>query len=164
MATRKTSLERMDDLVRWTGIPALATYRVPRRKMRVAPVIALLPATAGMVFCLADPKAGWFGFGAVILGLAIAGFLPTLGPVIPWGAQDAVTEADRELRRRAFLAAFASMSVAAILGLWAMIAVAIIAAPKVEMLMREMLTLCLYLITLYSAVPTLYASWRRAGR
>ena len=157
---RKTFLQRLDDTVRWTGIPAIAAQQQRRRRLLVPPVVALLLATGGLIYCLAHPSGYWPGYACLMFGFAISNFMPLLGPVIPWGSTHRVDERERALRRSAYLVGLASIGVASFLGLWLLVALASLGGLSVEQLVRDMAALAFYLMTLHGSVPTLWASWR----
>jgi hypothetical protein len=158
---RKSLPERMDDFARWTRIPALsaAVAKVRRRHLRWTSAIALGAATLGMGVALARTDMFRLGYALVMLGFTIGMVLPIFGPLKPWGSTELIDEWDRDLRRRAFFAGFASVSVAALLGLWLLIALTLLANWDRTLLLQALVALALYLFTLLTAVPTFHASW-----
>jgi len=157
---RKTFLQRLDELVRWTGIPVIAAQEQRRRRLFVAPIVALLLATGGLVYCLAHPAGYFLGYAFLMFGFAISNFMPLLGPVIPGGSTHRLDERERALRRSAYLVGLAAVGVASFAGLWLLVIVASLGALSLEQLVRDLASLAFYLMSLHGAVPTLWASWR----
>jgi len=154
---KKSLLAHMDAAVVWTGIPQLAMGEVHRRPLRWLPILALTLATTGIVVILYSPSKYWIGYAALMLGFGIGNFLPIKGPLKP--PMDAVDERERTLRRDALLIGFGTISLVAFLGLWILMALTFFCDWPRDILLRAMMALGFYLITLYSSVPTLYASW-----
>lgn len=150
----------LDDLSRRTGIPALAEGRPRRRQLRWTPVIALALATAGIAieFVSARPQLS-LGYALLIIGFLTATFCPLYGPLKPWGTIEPVDEWDRDMRRRAFLVGFASMAVAGLILFWGIAAAAALANWQGSDIALRATGCAFFLMTLYGAVPTLYASW-----
>jgi hypothetical protein len=159
--TNKRLFEALDAAAEPTGIPAYISGKVRRRHLRWLPVLAIGLASGGMALMLAF--VGWreriAGNVVLMLGFAVAMLLPILGPVKPWGGPERVDEFDRATRRDAFLTGFASVSFAAVLGIWLSIALALLGNWNRESLIQVLCALTFYLLTLYSSVPTLHASW-----
>jgi hypothetical protein len=150
----------LDAAAESTGIPKLILGReVRRRHFRWLPIVALVMATAGMGLALVRTDLSEAGYGLIMGGFTIAVMLPILGPLKPWGSAGIVDEFDRRMRTRAFLAAFASVTVAAMLGIWLLIGLALLGRWPALTLVLALRSLAFYLIVLYSAVPTLHASW-----
>ncbi|VXC79626.1 hypothetical protein [Sphingomonas sp. AX6] len=164
MMTRKTIPERLDDSVRWTGIPsALEVFErqddSQRRHLRWLPLLLLVAYSAGagmMLFGerpqIVGPLVAWFGF----LGSA---FMPIFGPVKAWGSLT-LDEYDRDVRRRAFLFAYAACTMFAMA---AFIGIAAIVAPGTQEPRRIVHALLLSpgaILTMQATLPTLYTSWR----
>ena len=142
-----------------TGIPALARGAIRRRHFRWLPILALLVASAGLV--LAYVRTDWSegAFGILMIGFAIAAMLPILGPLKPWGSAGILDEFDRAMRTRAMLAGFASVTFAAFIGIWFALGLALLENWSAITLILVLRSLSFYLLVLYSAVPTLHASW-----
>lgn len=159
--TNKAIFEALDAAAGKTGIPALAAGQARRRHLRWLPVVALAIATIGMVILIAYPgrREILLGNGILVLGFMLALILPIIGPVKPWGSLEKVDEFDRTMRRDAFLAAFASASAMAVLGIWLMIGLALLGDWDRARLIQALSAFAFYLLTLYLAVPTLHASW-----
>jgi len=151
-------LDGLDAAAKRTGIPGLVT-KPRRRHLYWLPVVALTLATAGIVLGLVRTDLLTEGYGLIMAGFTLAMVLPIFGPVKIWGGSEVVDEFDRVMRSRAFLAAFASISVVAVLGMLVSGGLALLNGWPVLVLVRQLIALILYLITLYSAVPTLYSSW-----
>lgn len=161
MDRKKTILDRLDDSVRWTGLAEVAQARPRRRHLRWLPVVALTTGTAGMLTVITWPQGYHYfiGHAGVIFGFLIGSWLPLFGPLKPWGTLEAVDEFDRALRRDAFFVGFATISIVAFLGIWLLVGVTVTEGLTRDALLRAMTSFGLYLLSLYSAVPTLYASW-----
>jgi len=156
----KTFLDRLDALSEKTGVPALARGTPRRRHLRWTPVVALVLASAGLAVGLAaGPVWRNIGYAVLMVGFSIATMLPLLGPLKPWGTAERVDEFDRATRDRAFFVAFASVSVAAVIGIWLVMGFALLVNWSRETLLWALALLSLYLMTLYGTVPTLHASW-----
>ena len=152
-------LEGLDAAAERTGVPGLVTRLPRRRHLRWLPVVALSFASAGIGLGLVRVDLLSWGYALVMIGFALSVILPLIGPVKPWGGPDKVDEFDRAMRSRAFLVTFASISVAAVLGMWLVVGLSLLSAWPREVLIGQICALSLYLFTLYSAVPTLYSSW-----
>jgi len=150
---------KLDAAAEHTGMPALARHEVRRRHLRWIPIVALALAIGGWGWGLARPGTAWFGYGAISLGFAVAVFLPIFGPIKPWGGPKLADEFDRQLRQRAFLIGFATVSGAAIFGLWTVLGLAVLGNWDRSVLIGQIANLNYLLFVLYLAVPTLHASW-----
>jgi len=142
-----------------TGIPALARGSIRRRHFRWLPIVALLVASAGLMLAFVRTDLSEAGFGLLMIGFAIAVMLPILGPLKPWGSAGIVDEFDRTMRARAMLAGFASVAIAAMIGIWFAMGLALLESWPAITLILVLRSLSFYLLVLYSAVPTLHASW-----
>lgn len=153
-------ISTLDSLANHTGIAALAEGKPRRRLLRWTPAVALLLAVTGIgIEFLAAPRQFSLGQSLLSVGFPIGMFCQLWGPVKPWGTQEAVDEWDRDLRRRAFLVGFASMGLTGLALFWGMAAaVALRDWSSTEIAPRAM-GYAFFLMTLYGAVPTLYASW-----
>ncbi|WP_294334004.1 hypothetical protein [uncultured Sphingomonas sp.] len=150
----------LDELSRRTGIPALAEGRPRRRRMRWLPLLALTLAATGVVIeFLLSGRQFYLGYALVMVGFVGGVMFPLYGPVKPWGTAETVDEWDRDLRRRAFLVTFASMAVAGLILFWGIAAIAALQGWSGADLSLRAMGCAFFLMTLYSAVPTLYASW-----
>lgn len=154
---RKTIAERLDDSVRWTGLP-LNVEHPRRRSLRWLSITVLLLAGAGFAMTFGQPKLGW-GYSLLIIGFSISNFLPIWGPIKPWGTVEQVDEFDRALRARAFLLSFSLLAVTAVAGLWAIVALSMQATPSVDAIRLAAISLSFLLTVIYTAGPTCYASW-----
>ena len=150
---------RLDAAAERTGVPAMARGEQRRRQFRWVPVVALAVASAGLLTGLIRPDLVELGNALIMLGFAIAILLPIFGPLKPWGTPERVDEFDRALRDRAMLAGFTAVSVAAFAGLWLLIGLAMVTDWPRDLLLSQLRALTFYLMTLYTAVPTLHASW-----
>lgn len=150
---------RLDAAAEYTGMPALARQDVRRRHLRWLPILALALATGGWIWGMARPQTAWIGYGAITLGFAIAAFLPLFGPIKPWGGARLADEFDRQVRQKAFLYGFATLSFAAIFGIWTVLGFAVLADWNRDVLLGQIANLNYLLFVIYLAVPTLQASW-----
>jgi hypothetical protein len=155
----KRFFARLDAAAERTGVPAIARGEARRRQLRWVPIVALAAATAGMIVGLIRLELTSAGYALVMLGFAIAILLPIFGPLKPWGTPERVDEFDRVLRARAMLAGFAAVSMAAFLGIWLVVGLALVADWPRLAILDQLRALGFYLITLHFAVPTLHASW-----
>ena len=153
--------QRLDDLANLTGIPALSARMTKegQRHLRWFPIAALLLVSSGMVVMLASPQRSWLGYSILMAGNAISVWLPLFGPVKPWGALEGADERDRQVRRDAYFAAFATISLVAVLGLLLLMGLALLDFWKIETLIFYMMGLSIFLISLLAIIPTLHASW-----
>jgi hypothetical protein len=150
----------LDQAAERTGIPNLVLGRkVRRRHFRWLPILALLLASAGMALALVRTDLSEAGYAVMMAGFAVAMMLPAFGPLKPWGTVGIVDEFDRAMRARAFLAGFASVSAVAVIGIWLLMGFALLGNWSALTLILALRSLSFYLMTLYAAVPTLYASW-----
>ncbi|MFZ6874019.1 hypothetical protein ACO0LF_18325 [Undibacterium sp. Di27W] len=153
-------LARLDKMAQWTHIPDLASGNIRRRRLRFLPAAILFIGSASLALILLMPQFYWLGYAALMLGFGVSNFLPMFGPVKQAGNPDEeADERERSLRRDAYLVAFASIGVAAFMGIWAVLGLTMVHDWPKEILMRAMMALSFYLMLLFSAVPTLYASW-----
>jgi len=159
---KKNLLERMDDMVTWTGIPQLAdSSTIRRRRLRWFPVVALLAATCGMAVILATPGKYWLGFMMVMLGVGISIFFPIVGPLKQsLNPHDDADEREKALRHDSYFFAFAVICGVAFLSTWILIGLTVWQDWPREMLLRAMMSFSFFIMVLFSAVPTLYASWK----
>ena len=156
----RSLLERLDNSVRWTGIPALAERGIRRRHRRWLPIVALALATGGLLLGLFRPGLFWVGWAMLVAGMSIGNFLPSVGPLVPPLSLESVDERQRDQRRDAYLVAFATIGVVAILGLFALAGAAALRDwPRITLL-KAMVALAFYLLALLTTVPTLHASWK----
>lgn len=142
-----------------TGVPALAMGEMRRRHLRWLPIVALALTIGGWIWGMAAPPMVHFAYAVMSLGFAIAVFLPIFGPIKPWGAAKLVDEFDRQVRLRAFLYGYASVTFTAYLGIWLLVGLALLDGWSVLDLINQMRNFAHLLFTLYLAVPTLQASW-----
>jgi hypothetical protein len=159
--SRKTLAQRLDDSVRWTGIPDAAMRAPRRRPLRALSTLALTLATAGLIVMIAgSARLQWFGYGMIMLGFCFASFMPVWGPLKPWSTLvEPVDERERAVRARAFLIALSVIAFVAVCGLWLIVPLSILAKWSDNMLRMAILGLAFLIATLYSALPTCIASW-----
>lgn len=150
----------LDDLSRRTGIPSLAEGTPRRRLLRWTPVVSLALALAGLgIAFLSTTRQAYFGHALLTCSFVIATFCPLFGPLKPWGTVENVDERDRDLRRLAFLVGFAAMGFAGLALFWSLSAAAALGGWSASDISFRAMGCAFFLMTLYSAVPTLYASW-----
>jgi len=152
-------LARLDAAAERTGIPAIAKHEVRRRHLRWVPIVALALALGGWGWGLAQPDRAYFGYAAISAGFALGVFLPIFGPIKPWGESKLVDEFDRQLRQRAFLVGFATVSAASVLGIWLLLGLALLDNWSRDTLITQLANFAYMLFVLYLTVPTLHASW-----
>ena len=161
MDERKTIPQRMDDLVAWTGIPALTGRHPRRRPLRWLSAMAVSAAVLGFAVSAATGFAGratWIGYAILMCGFMVGTGLQVFGPLKPFNSAERVDEFDRALRARAYLFAFPVFALATVAGLLFLMWMMVMQWP------RASVTLCLaelmlMLAALSFAVPTAYASW-----
>lgn len=154
--------QRLDDLANLTGMPALSARMASgkhRRHLRWLPIILLLLVSGGTALIFASPDRWWLGYGVLMLGNVIGGWLPMYGPVKPWGVLDGADERERQVRQNAYFVTFATISIVAVLGLWLLAGLALVNDWKSDTLALDMSALSLFLLSLWEIVPTLHASW-----
>ena len=150
---------RLDAAADRTGIPALARAEVRRRHLRWIPILALALALGGWAWGLAQPGGTYPGYALISAGVVLGTFLPIFGPIKPWGGPRLVDEFDRQVRQRAFLAGFATVSFATFLGIWLMLGLTLLDHWSREVLIAQLANFTYMLFVLYLTVPTLHASW-----
>lgn len=160
--SRKTLLERLDDLVGWTGIPALSQQPPRRRPLRWPATLALVLAFGGAIIATAQGIAStgyWIGYAALMTGFAIGNFTNIFGPLKPPASLvERVDEWDRSVRSQAYLVTFGVFAVTVFVGLFAMLW-ALAFAPT-SLSARPIVILLFLLMTILTTTPTAYASWR----
>lgn len=160
---RKTIPQRLDDSVRWTGIPTVMEAfdkgdGRQRRHLRWLPILAMLLSMLGTIV--------WFSWGRPQItgpilygsGFFISIWLPLFGPVKPWGSLT-MDEYDREVRRSAFLFTYA---VSTIFSLFAFVAIGIaLREGATDRQLGYALALAGgWLLIFQGTPPTLWASWK----
>lgn len=160
--TRKTLLERLDDLVGWTGIPALSQQPPRRRPLRWPATLALILAFGGAVIATVQGGASngyWIGYAALMVGFSIGNFTNIFGPLKPPASLvERVDEWDRSARAQAYLVTFGVFAVTVFVGLFAMLWALAFAPASVSA--KPVLILMFLLMTILTTTPTAYASWR----
>lgn len=161
--TRKTIADYADDSVRWTGIPKLADTmaqgRQRRYHLRILPIITVALASGGMVLVLTNRHNYWLGYTLLMVGFISGNFLSIFGPVKPWGGSARVDEWDRQVRHNAYFVTFATISAVAILGIWLLCWFALSQAWTTDDNLRALTSAAMYLMAIWSSLPTLHASW-----
>lgn len=163
MDERKTIPQRMDDLVRWTGIPSQIVHPQRRRRpLRWLSATAAAAGVAGFVVSALAQFAGsimWVGYAVLMAGFTIATLLQVFGPLKPFGSGERVDEFDRALRDRAYLFTFAAFAFVTALGVILLMFIMVAQWPRPALVMC-LAELALLLVTIGPALPTAYASWR----
>ena len=159
---RKTIPQRMDRLVMWTGIPALADGRNRRRRpLRWLSAAATAAALGGFAIAMAAGfagRTGWIGYGVLLAGFMIGTCLQIFGPLKPFNSGERVDEFDRALRTRAYLFTFPVFALGTVLGLLLMMWMLVMDWPRPSAIMG-LAELLMALFALAFTVPTAYASW-----
>lgn len=161
---RKTTLQRMDGLLEWTGFPRRVREQksVRLRRLKWLPLLVLLMAFAGLILTFKYPVyGGVFGSWPVLLGVAIAQW----GPMRPKKPGEDMDERDTLWRTRSNLFAYATISIVAMIGtmglgcyiVWS--AIVLQAPPSMEALGYGTLSGAYFLFVLFVTLPTLHASW-----
>ena len=157
--TNQRLFERLDAMVRWTGIPAFAEGRPRRRPLRGPATFSLILALAGYIMLLGSPRHAVFGLIILIVGLSIGHFMRLLGPLKPFGAMERVDEWDQAARARSIAFTYMLVSATAPLSLILLAAVANWARWDMARLSEAMVATGFLLMTVFSAMPTAHASW-----
>ncbi len=159
--TSKTLAQRLDDVAELTHIPAIAMHPPRRRPMRWLPIAALVLATAGLVVLVTGGQAYWAGQGLVTIAFCLSCWLPALGPIKPWMAgSERVDEHDEMVRKNAYLAALPAIMLFAFIALSGLPVLTILAKWPLVRLALAGSTCGIYLLVLWTSIPTLYASWK----
>lgn len=153
-------LEWLDRSVEWTGIPALAAGEPRRRHLRWFPLIALGCASAGFAWCLlhAWGRSYWIGYALIMIGFCLANLMPIWGPLRRFNER--ADEFEQSQRRDSFLVGLAAVAVAGFAGVWLTAGLLAANTWPASVAQQELMALGFYMMALFSAVPTLHASWR----
>jgi hypothetical protein len=122
-------------------------------------ILALLPATAGIITAIGWPQFLGIGYALVAGGLTLAIWLPLAGPFRLGGTRPS-DEFDRMIQTRAWLAACAAASFAAIFGMMMLLALGLMGNWSSMTLLFALGTLLTYLMVVLAAVPTLVIGGR----
>lgn len=158
--TRKSPLERLDDLVFWTGIPALSQQPPRRRSLRWPATLALGLAFGGAVTAIeATGKGYWIGYAALMAGFSIGNFTNIYGPLKPPASViERIDEWDRSARSQAYLVTFGVFAATVFASLFALLWVVAFAPSSLSP--KPIMILLFLLMTILTTMPTAYASWR----
>ena len=159
--TDKTVLQRLDGLVSWTGVDALAQQPPRRRPMRWPTAIALTLAVGGYaVNLLCGLRSGTFaiGIGLQALAMASSGFIAGFGPLKPFGSIERVDEWDRALRTRSYMMTFTTFVFATAAASVLLLAALAFDVPR-DVILRGTLATIFLLEIIVMILPTAYASW-----
>ncbi|MEH3121845.1 MAG: hypothetical protein PGN16_07665 [Sphingomonas phyllosphaerae] len=149
----------LDRSVLWTGVPAMAAGTQRRRQLRWPPLLALFLASAGLVWCVLYPnRSYWLGYALIMFGFFIANLMPIWGPLRRFNER--ADEFERQQRRDSLLAGLAAVATAGFVGVWLTIGMLALHRWSAVVAQQELTALAFYMMALFSAVPTLHASWR----
>lgn len=157
--TRKPLLNRLDDAVRWTGIPAYAEGAPRRRPLRWPSTIALALAVGGFGVAISEPERPWIGYAALVMGFVLGVFMPIFGPLKPWGGTESVDERERAVRAKAYLIVSSAFAATAFIGLWLIVWRSFTSRASIDALRWSTIDLVFLLAATYTAGPTCFASW-----
>jgi len=139
----------------WLDAKPVAISKLPEDT--IAP---LLLAVAGVGLCIAGLNGFWSGYSIVMAGFLTSVWIPMFGPLKPWGAfNESVDERERDLRRRAFLVTLWMVAMLGVLSLIMVPTLGQILGWTLDRLTRVLLTIGMAQATIFTALPTLYASW-----
>jgi hypothetical protein len=141
MARTRTDRRNADGLFRWM------------------PLVAIALGLGGFALMLIAPGQAVLSFSALMAGVAIASCLSFVGPMRIGGGSAVPDEFGHALHMRAYLATFASIAITAYIGMLLVTGLALLGNWTREMLITALIGLALFLPLLWTAVPTLYASW-----
>jgi hypothetical protein len=128
-------------------------------RFRWMPLVAIAVGLGGFALVLIAPGQPVLGFSALMAGLAIASCLTVVGPMRIGSGGAVPDEFGRALHMRAYLATFASIAVTAYIGMLLVMGLALLGDWPRELLLIALVGLAMFLPLLWTAVPTLYASW-----
>lgn len=154
--TRKTLLERLDDLVGWTGIPALSQQPPRRRPLRWPATIVLVLAFGGATIATVQGVTGngyWIGYAALMTGFAIGNFTNIFEPLKPPASIiERVDEWDKSARKQAYLVTFGVLAATVFVGLFAMLWT--LAFSPAALSAKSIFILLFLLMTILTTTPT----------
>lgn len=149
----------LDRSVMWTGVPAMAAGTQRKRHLRWPPLIALVVASAGLLWCFMHPGASnWIGYALIMSGFFIANLMPIWGPLRRF--TERADEFERQQRRDSLLVGLAAVAAAGFGGVWLTVGLLAMQAWPAPVAQQALTALAFYMMALFSAVPTLHASWR----
>ncbi|MBW4329708.1 hypothetical protein KY084_02310 [Stakelama sp. CBK3Z-3] len=149
----------LDRSVEWTGIPSLAEGTPRRRHLRWLPLLALLLASIGLTWCaMHSGRDYWIGYSLIMAGFFIANLMPIWGPLRR--LNERADEYERKQRRDSFMVGLATTTAAGFAGIWLTVGLLAMQIWSASAAQQELMALGFYMMALFSAVPTLYASWR----
>lgn len=159
--TNQRLFERLDAMVRWTGVPALTEQPPRRRPLRWPATLALVLAFGGYGFSVANGMrfpAASLGYGIEMIGFAIGCFVQIWGPLKPFGGMEKADEWDRTIRARAYLVTFAVFVATTMTALVLLMGATAFDYPRGALMQGGTQTLFL-LFAILNAGPTAHASW-----
>lgn len=149
----------LDRSVMWTGAPAMAAGTQRKRHLRWPPLLALALASTGLLWCLLQPgRRYWIGYALIMVGFFIANLMPIWGPLRRFSER--ADEYERQQRRDSFLVGLAAVTAVGFAGIWVTIGMLAMQVWPAIVAQQELTALAFYMMALFSAVPTLHASWR----
>lgn len=149
----------LDRSVMWTGAPAMAAGTQRRRHLRWPPLLALMVASAGLLWCVLHPgRSYWLGYSLIMFGFFIANLMPIWGPLRRFNER--ADEYERQQRRNSLLVGLAAVAAAGFAGVWLTVGMLAMHAWPALVAQQQLTALAFYTMALFSAVPTLHASWR----
>lgn len=149
----------LDRSVMWTGVPAMAARTPRKRHLRWLPLLALVVAGVGLLWCVLRPgRSYWIGYALIMIGFFIANLLPIWGPLRRFNER--ADEFERQQRRDSFLVGLAAVAAAGFGGMWLTIGLLAMEVWSAPVTQRELTAFAFYMMALFCAVPTLHASWR----
>jgi hypothetical protein len=137
-----------------TNMSRFSRSNVARNLSRWVAIVALLAGTVGIVVAIGWPERLAVGYALVAGALALSICLPLAGP-FKLSSTRPVDEFDRMIQLRAWLAACASTSFAAIFGMMMLLALGLMGHWGSMTLLFALGTLLTYLMVMLAAVPTL---------
>ena len=154
-----TLIDRLDAAAAKTCIPGLASGPLRRRRFRWLPIIALLLGFGGYLAVLFAPGAAMPGLIAMAVATSAAAWLPMAGPLKIVGGGQTVDEFDRALATRSYLVALGSIVFFAFIGLLLIAGLTLTLGWTRDMLLIGVIATAMLMLVIWSALPTLYASW-----
>ncbi|MEI5688887.1 hypothetical protein [Sphingomonas kyungheensis] len=148
----------LDRSVMWTGVPAMAAGTQRKRHLRWPPVVALVLASGGLIWCVTNPAHDVFiGSVLIIVGFSIANLMPIWGPLRRFSER--ADEFERQQRRDSLLVGLTTVALAGFVGIWLTVSLMAMQIWSAAVAQQELISFAFYMMALFGAVPTLHASW-----
>jgi len=169
----KTILQRMDDCIRWTGIPKQVEAALrpgnaarPLRQSRWLPLVLFVIAT-GLVIRYATDTALLMSVDPIesvirTFGFMFPGLVPAatyFGPLGPRARSVRMDEWEAALVHRAIFFSLILVGALQMLGIPLLIAIAFIRVWSSDVILIELGLWSVYLCVLFQLIATLHASW-----